>query len=593
MTHVYNAERGFKDEFLEGLAAAYGRYLRQVPGASGVMSVAAPAPGRVAALIGGGSGHYPAFAGLVGPGLCDGAIVGDLFTSPSAEQAYRCIRAVNGGAGVLLSFGNYSGDVMHFGLAADRARAEGIDVRIVLVTDDVASAPVDSRSERRGIAGGFFVFRAAAAAAHAGLDIDEVERVARRVNDATRTFGVAFGGCTFPGRTEPLFTVEAGRIELGLGIHGERGIATIDWMSADDLAGAMVERLLAERPTGAMRARPLLNGLGATKYEELFVLYRTIARRLAAEGIELVSPEVGEFVTSLDMAGCSLTLCWLDDDIERWLASPASAPGYRTGSMPDRPAALLRNAEGGGDRSSIDPEEAVGRPTGSKTPVARVAAAAFGAMADAVLKIEGDLGRLDAVAGDGDHGAGMARGMSAAATAAATAGPTAADVISAAALAFSDAAGGASGALWGAGLLAMSAAIRPAAPERRGIGEPAPDVATVHRGLVAALEAVMRLGGARSGDKTMVDALAPFVEAFGSSDAPSVALAWSGAVAAAEQGAAATAGLAATKGRAAVHGDQSRGTPDPGAVSLAAALGAAASAIEQGCTADAPGKERS
>ena len=591
MTHVYNAERGFKDEFLDGLSAAYGRYLRPIPGASGVMSVSAPTQGRASVLIGGGSGHYPAFAGLVGPGLCDGAVVGDLFTSPSAEQAYRCIRAVDGSAGVLLSFGNYSGDVMNFGLAAERARAEGIDVRIVLVTDDVASAPAERGMDRRGIAGGFFVFRAAASAAHAGLGIDDVERIARHVNQATRTFGVAFGGCTFPGRPEPLFTVETGRIELGLGIHGERGIAMIDWVPADELAATIVERLLAERPTGAIRARPLLNGLGATKYEELFVLYRSIARRLVAQGIELVSPEVGEFVTSLDMAGCSLTLCWLDDEVERWLGSPASAPGYRTDGVLSEPAAL----SGG---RSVDPAAGVdlaktaAMPPRRQTRAARTAVASFAAMSDAMAAIEGDLGRLDAVAGDGDHGAGMTRGMFAAATAAATAGPRAADVIRAAALAFSDAAGGASGALWGAGLLAMSGAIRRTSTMGPGEAERAPDAVAIHHGLVAALDAVMRLGGARPGDKTMVDALAPFVVAFGVSDASSVAQRWSTAVAAARQGAAATADFAATKGRAAVHGDRSRGSQDPGAVSLAAAVDAASDAIKRSCTGEGARKER-
>ena len=591
MTHVYNAERGFKDEFLDGLCVAYGRYLRPIPGASGVMSVSAPTQGHASVLIGGGSGHYPAFAGLVGPGLCDGAVVGDLFTSPSAEQAYRCIRAVDGSAGVLLAFGNYSGDVMNFGLAAERARAEGIDVRIVLVTDDVASAPAERVADRRGIAGGFFVFRAAASAAHAGLGIDDVERIARRVNQATRTFGVAFGGCTFPGRPEPLFTVETGRIELGLGIHGERGIATIDWMPADELAGTIVERLLAERPAGATRARPLLNGLGATKYEELFVLYHSIARRLLAQGIELVSPEVGEFVTSLDMAGCSLTLCWLDDEVERWLGSPASAPGYRSDGLPHEPASF----SGG---RSVDPAAGLDLATSAAMPpkpqtrAARAAVASFAAMSDAIAAIEGDLGRLDAVAGDGDHGAGMTRGMFAAATAAATAGPRAADVIRAAAFAFSDAAGGASGALWGAGLLAMSGAIGRTSTMGPGDAERAPDAVVIHHGLVAALDAVMRLGGARPGDKTMVDALAPFVVAFGASDASSVAHRWSTAVAAARQGAAATADLAATKGRAAVHGDRSRGSQDPGAVSLAAAVDAASDAIKRSCTGEGARKER-
>ena len=586
MTHVYNAEHGFKDEFLEGLTAAYARYLRPIPGASGVMSVAAPTNGRVSVIIGGGSGHYPAFAGLVGPGLCDGAIVGDIFTSPSSEQAYRCIRALDGGAGVLLSFGNYSGDVMHFGLAVERARAQGIDARVVLVTDDVASAPREQSSDRRGIAGGFFVYRAAAAAAHQGHAIDDVEEVARRVNRATFSFGVAFGGCTFPGRGEPLFTVDPGRIELGLGIHGEPGIATVDWMPANELAGTIVDPLILERPAGATRAQVLLNGLGDTKYEELFVLYRAINQRLAREGIEIVNPEVGEYVTSLDMAGCSLTLCWLDDEIEGLLAAPASAPGFRVGRLPDSPSipgspATSQSAEVETSREPSGASASI--PT---TPAARTVVAAFAGMADAMAAIEGELGRLDSVAGDGDHGAGMVRGMSAAASAASVAGPSAAHVLNAAALAFSDAAGGASGALWGSGLLALGRALFRTNGSAQEDQEPATDVATVHRALGAALDAIMQLGGAAPGDKTIVDALTPFVAAFGASGEATVARAWAAAVPAAGQAAAATAELSARKGRAAVHGDRSKGTPDPGAVSLAAALAAAGEAIRGRCDPD-------
>ena len=587
MTHIYNTGQGFKDEFLEGLTSAYGRYLRPVPGASGVMSVTAPVKGQVSVLIGGGSGHYPAFAGLVGPGLCDGAVVGDVFTSPSSEQVYRCIRALDGGAGVLLAFGNYSGDVMHFGIATERARAEGIDARIVLVTDDIASAPPERAVDRRGIAGGFFVYRAAAAAAHEGSSIAAVEQVARRVNAATFSFGVAFGGCTFPGRDSPLFSVESGRMEMGLGIHGERGIETVDWLPAEDLADAIVAPLLRERPPGMRRARVLLNGLGSTKYEELFVLYRTIGRRLAHEGVEIVEPEVGEYVTSLDMAGCSLTMCWLDDETERLLATPAAAPGFRMGAAIDgRPSTLPRAVSGRADARVAAADDVVTR-SNTTTRLARVIAMVFASMADAIAANEEQLGRLDAVAGDGDHGAGMVRGMRAAAAAASIAGPSGADVMSEAASAFSDAAGGASGALWGAGLRALGGEIGVVGPSTMSAEEPVLDAAIVHRALVAALDAVMRLGGAVPGDKTMVDALAPFVEAFGEAGGTSVARAWTVAVPAAERAAAATAELAARKGRAAIHGEQSIGTADPGAVSLVLALAAAGEEIRRSCVPDA------
>ncbi|GAA0967507.1 dihydroxyacetone kinase family protein [Acrocarpospora macrocephala] len=606
MTHVYNAETGFKDEFLDGLTAAYGRYLRRVPSASGVMSVTAPARGRASVLIGGGSGHYPAFAGLVGPGLCDGAVVGDVFTSPSAEHVYRCIKALDGSAGVLLSFGNYSGDVMHFGAAVERARREGVDARIVLVTDDVASAPSERRDQRRGIAGGFFVFRAASAAAHAGLAMDDLEALAHRVNAATFTFGVAFGGCTFPGRSGPLFTVKPGQMELGLGIHGEPGIETTDWVPATRLAELLVAPLLRERPDGGRRALVLLNGLGNTKYEELFVLYRDIDAILAREGVEVVRPEVGEYVTSLDMAGCSLTLCWLDPEIEPYLDTPAAAPGYRTGQAvtADLPApgyrtgqAVTADLPAPVAASLVAPVQSMPAPAQAmpasvqavaasvvamaapvaearadlpRTGCADVVAAMIAEMAEVIEAIEPELGRLDAVAGDGDHGAGMVRGFRAAVAATTAAGPHGSDVLTAAGAAFSEAAGGASGALWGAGLAAAGAELATT-----------PSVAEVHTALAAALAAITGLGGARVGDKTMVDALAPFVATFGASRETFLPRVWREAATVAAKAAADTADLAGRKGRAAVHGARSLGTPDPGAVSLAAALSAAGRILER------------
>lgn len=240
MTHISDNPSEFKDDMLAGLTSAYGRYLTKVPGASGVMRAEGPREGKVSVVIGGGSGHYPAFAGVVGAGLADGAVVGDIFTSPSAGQVYRVGKALDGRAGVLFSFGNYAGDVMNFGEAQRRLRDEGVDCRTVLVTDDIASATVEEEVKRRGIAGDFTVFKIAGAAADEGRPVDEVERLARLANARTRSFGVAFGGCTFPGQREPLFTVDPDRMELGLGIHGEPGIRSVERLTARDLASALL-----------------------------------------------------------------------------------------------------------------------------------------------------------------------------------------------------------------------------------------------------------------------------------------------------------------------------------------------------------------
>ncbi len=329
MTHVFNAPTSFKDEMVEGFCAAYSRYVKKVPDASGVMAAGAPHQGKVALIIGGGSGHYPAFCGLVGEGLATGAVIGDIFTSPSTEQAYRCIKAIHGGAGVLLSYGNYSGDVMNFGMAENRARGEGIDVRTVLVTDDVASAPPDQIEDRRGIAGDFYVFKCAGASAWRGDNLDTVESVAKHANDMTRTFGVAFAGCTIPGQSGPLFTVDPGKMEAGLGIHGEPGVRTADMLPASEIAKLLVETVLKDTPQGAgSEVALLLNGLGSTKYEELFVLYTDVHKLLGKAGLKIHDPFVGEAVTSLDMAGCSLTLMWLDSTLKPLHDARAVTPAY-------------------------------------------------------------------------------------------------------------------------------------------------------------------------------------------------------------------------------------------------------------------------
>ena len=255
MTHVYNDPAGFKEDVLRGFALAHPAYVDRVADASGFVRAGGPLEGKVSLVIGGGSGHYPSYNGVVGAGFADGAVLGDIFASPSAEQVYRVAKAAHGGAGIVLGFGNYAGDRLNFKVAADRLIAEGIDTRIVYVTDDVASAAPEEQGKRRGIAGTFTVYKIAGAAAEAGVDLDEVERVMTAANAATYSFGVAFHGCTLPGAEEPLFQVERGQMDFGLGIHGEPGISSVAWMTAAGLASTLVEKVLAERPAGSRACR--------------------------------------------------------------------------------------------------------------------------------------------------------------------------------------------------------------------------------------------------------------------------------------------------------------------------------------------------
>jgi D-erythrulose 4-kinase len=558
MTLLYDDPHTFTDDMLEGFLDVHRRTVVGVPG--GVVRADETPPGKVAVVVGGGSGHYPAFCGVVGAGFADGAVVGNIFTSPSTQDAYSVGKAAAGPGGLLFSTGNYAGDVMNFTLAQERLRREGIDTRVVFVTDDIASAPASEAGSRRGIAGDFVVFKVAGAAAEAGYDLDGVERVARYANDRTRTLGVAFGGCTMPGADHPLFEVPAGRMGVGLGIHGEPGIAEDNLPRASDLALRLVSGVLAEKPEGSgNRVAAILNGLGTTKYEELFVVWRSVARLLAEQGLDVVEPEVGELVTSLDMAGCSLTLVFLDEELERFWRAPADTPAYRKGQADQTAGARRRvvsdeTVAGHGRAGSADSQRC-----------GRTIVTALEAMADTLGHAEHELGRIDAVAGDGDHGRGMVKGISAAVEAAEQAagrGAGAGSVLSAAGEAWAAKAGGTSGVLWGAALGAVG--------ERLGDDGPQPSDEDVADAVRAGMEAMQRLGKAQVGDKTMLDAFVPFVEVVSKavSSGEDLSAAWSLGTDAADTAAVATAGLRPRIGRARPLAERSVGTPDAGAVSF-------------------------
>ena len=561
MTRLFNDPDDFAEEMIEGFAAASARWVRPVTG--GVVRSTRGAEPTVAVVIGGGSGHYPAFGGLVGPGLAHGAAMGNLFASPSAHQVHAVATAAHEGRGVLLSFGNYAGDVLHFGQAQERMRAAGIDCRTVLVTDDVWSAPKDELDRRRGIAGDLVVFKIAGAAAEAGHDLDDVERFARLANARTRSFGVAFGGCTLPGADEPLFDVPAGRMAVGLGIHGEPGIDEVDVPTAAGLAEMFVTKLLDELPEGVdpagARVVPILNGLGSVKYEELFVVYRTIHTLLTDAGVEIVSPEVGEFCTSFDMAGASLTLLWLDDELERLWLAPCDTPAFRRGEVAGRRA--VEDAE----LTALDDAQEIGAASDASRAAAAVISRAFAAVAAMLDAHADELGRIDRIAGDGDHGIGMQRGSRAAAEAAAGAAEAAAGArttLQHAGDAWADKGGGTSGAIWGEMLVALGAAVG---------DDDAVTADAVGAGVAAMKDAVMSFGKAKPGDKTMIDAIVPFSDDLTARLAAGDTLidAWSHAADVATAAAEATSELTARLGRARSHGDKSLGTPDPGAVSFA------------------------
>jgi dihydroxyacetone kinase len=434
---------------------------------------------------------------------------------------------------------------------------------VLAVTDDISSAGKDELEKRRGVAGDLCVFKAACAAAEAGHDLSQVLQLAQHANQRTRTFGVAFSGCSLPGASHPLFEVEKGRMALGLGIHGEPGIKETDMPSADELAEIFVERLLNELPADipqaeGQRVAVILNGLGSVKYEELFVVYRRVAQLLEAANLQVVEPDVGEFVTSFNMAGASLTLMWLDDQLETLWRAPTNTPAYRKGSV------LVAEPLSAAERIEST-EEALPAATAESQESAKRVLQLLESVAEMLQRNAERLGDIDAVAGDGDHGIGMERGVLGAVEKArevAARGAGAGSLLCRAADAWADKAGGTSGALWGVALTALGTALG----DRQ-----TPDAQRVATGVREAKEGIMHFGKARVGDKTMVDVLVPFSDSLNEAVAAGASLtdAWLKAAQVADKAAQDTAQLVPKMGRARPLAEKSVGTPDAGAISLA------------------------
>ncbi|BBU32417.1 dihydroxyacetone kinase subunit DhaK (plasmid) [Burkholderia sp. THE68] len=334
MKKIINHPEAFVDEIIESLLLAHPHWIKSATADHRALVRAdAPNADRVGIVTGGGSGHMPGFLGYVGEGLCSGVAVGNVFSSPSSEQIFEATKAVNGGAGVLYVYGNYGGDVLNFDLAADLAEAEGIDIKTVVLTDDVASAPKERAADRRGVAGMVFAFKCAGAAAERGDSLDEVARICAKANANCRTMGVGLSPTILPAAGKPTFTLPDGEMEIGIGIHGEPGTHRGKLESADAIAERLTGQIVGDlaAPKGS-RVALLVNGLGATPLEELYLLYRRSAKLIADEGLKVARSYVGEYVTSLEMAGASITVMLLDDELDALLDAPAHSPFFRDGT---------------------------------------------------------------------------------------------------------------------------------------------------------------------------------------------------------------------------------------------------------------------
>lgn len=319
------------DEMLDGIVAAHPKHLRRLEEHTrAVVAVDGPRSGKVGLVIGGGSGHEPTFVGFVGKGLADAAAIGNVFASPPPDPILECTKAASGGAGVLYMYGNYAGDVMNFDMAAEMAAMDDIEVRTVLTTDDVASAPRDRRERRRGVAGNFFIFKAVGAACDRGLSLDEVERVARKANDRTFTMGVALAPCSLPQTRRPNFEIGGDEMEIGMGIHGEPGVARAPLGSADAIVDEIMDRILDEMAAASGdRVAVLVNGLGATPLMELYIMNRRVKSRSDDAGLGVHATWVGNWCTSLEMAGASVTVMHLDDELTALLDHPCDCAMFR------------------------------------------------------------------------------------------------------------------------------------------------------------------------------------------------------------------------------------------------------------------------
>lgn len=577
---IMNAPENIIPEMIEGMIGAHPDLLRAAgPTGRAIVAVDGPRPGKVGVVVGGGSGHEPAFAGYVGRGLADAAAVGNVFASPSPEQIQDAARAADGGAGVVFLYGNYSGDVMNFDMAAEELAAAGIPVRSVAVTDDVASAPKDRAHERRGIAGDFFVFKVAGAAADRMLPLDEVERLTRHANARTRTMGVALSPCSLPQTRRAHFDIGPDEMEIGMGLHGERGISRGPLETADQLAASLVAIILDD--LGLHRGDEvavLVNGLGSTSMMELYLLHRKTRHVLRDRGVGIARSWVGEYATSLEMAGASITLVKLDDALRSLLDHPCRTVGLTVGQAGTGAGAeVVRQASpsadkprekrsGTGERTSLDT-------TGAVTPA--IFRQMMRKVGHAIIAEKDWLSELDGVIGDGDHGVTMEIGWTAVAKAldAAPDDETVEATCKRMAKVFLDAVGASSGPLYATAFLRAGTAVS----ARRNL-----DAGALSDWVNAASQGIRDRGRSDPGDKTMVDAWFPAAAAAvraagqGGSELDVMRAATAGA----QDGMEKTAAIAAKRGRSAKLGERSIGHIDPGAASTFITLRAMAEALE-------------
>lgn len=566
------------NDLVAGMISAHPRHLTLMGGTGrAIVARHGPRRGKVGIVIGGGSGHEPAFACYVGQGLADAAAVGNIFASPSPAHIVDAAMAVERGAGVVFLYGNYAGDVMNFDMAADELAKSGIVARSFLVTDDIASAPPERASERRGIAGDFFVFKVAGAAADLGHSLEEVMAAAARANENTRTMGVALAPCSMPQTGKANFDIPDGQMEVGMGIHGEPGVERSPIGTADAVSDRLLAPILEELACAAGdRVVVLVNGLGSTTLMEQYLVHRRVAEVLETKKIKIHHSWVGEYCTSLEMAGVSITLMKLDEDLTTWLDHPCDTPALQVGESegfakaeapnPVAPTKAPKAARAKQDISQL-------ANNGDVSP-ADMRQALLG-VAEEMSAQRDTLCKLDGAIGDGDHGITMDIGWRAVADrlgADASGSQTISEMFGLAADAFLNAVGASVGPLYASAFQSAAHALE----DRLNL-----DPTATSRWIEAMAEGIEARGKAQVGEKTMVDAWRPAADAARSAagSARSSSAVLQAAADAAKAGALATKDMVGAKGRSRTLGERARGHADPGAASSAMILSVLASTL--------------
>lgn len=568
MRKIINSPDNVVSEMMEGYISAYGRYYEKHPNVNGVI-LKQRRKDKVALVIGGGSGHEPMFSGFVGKGLADAAACGNIFASPDPNTIYETAKAVDQGKGVIFVYGCYAGDNLNFDMGEEFLNDDGIPTTHVRVWDDAASAPKERIEDRRGIAGDVFVIKIAGAACDAGLSLDEVTRVTKKARDNTKTIGVATAPAQLPGIDKPIFELPEGEIEYGMGLHGERGVLRTTWQDADVLVEKMYAQIMedAELSKGD-EVCVLVNGLGSTTITELAIAYRKVKKLLDRDGIKVHDTDLNSYCTSQEMGGFSITLFKLDDELKGYYDMPCYCPFYAKGELTG--AGIEEQEESASsiaeepefDENDIEAAKIVRSREGILTELnASDARNMLIYIADKIIAKKPYLTEIDSAIGDGDHGIGMAGGMQKAKKKLLKmeAEENAYAVFEAAGKAMLLSMGGASGVIFGSLYLAGAKGMEPKSVLS------AEDLAGMER---KSLAAIQERGKAKVGDKTMVDALVPAVEAMEGNCQKGLLEMLKAAEAAAAQGVEDTKKYQAKFGRAKSLMERAIGYQDAGATSV-------------------------